>query len=88
MWNRAVNWALRNHDSLVIMGGLMGANVGVYYAAKDDDHYFFMGSLGFIAGCGLGALSPVIVPVALLSTPGYVFYKVKNGFEDPSDRLK
>ena len=83
MWNRRIfDWVSRNHDRMIFGGGIIGANVGVFNAAIDDESYILYGTAGFIAGCGFGGLLPLIAPVALLSTPGYLAYRLKeNGFE-------
>ena len=79
MWNRALNWVAHNHDRMIFSGGIVGANVGVYNAALNDESYIFYGTVGFLAGCGIGGLLPLIAPVTILSSPGYMVYKLKEG---------
>lgn len=86
MWNRALNWVSRNHDRMIFSGGIVGANFGVFNAAIHDESYILYGTAGFLAGCGVGGLLPLIVPVTVLSSPGYLVYKLKeNGFYRRND---
>ena len=65
---------------MIVGGGIVGANLGVYHAAKYDESYIFGVSAGFLAGCAIGCMLPVIVPVTVVSSPGYLAYKAENGF--------
>jgi hypothetical protein len=82
---RVVDWVFRHHDKMIGGGGILGANLGVYHAAKHDESYIFGVSVGFLAGCGFGGLLPVIVPVAIVSSPGYLAYKAENGFRGSTE---
>jgi hypothetical protein len=78
---RVVDWIMRNHDKMIFSGGIVGSNIGVYHAAKHDESYIYGVSAGFLVGCGIGCMLPVIVPVAIVSSPGYLAYHLKNGFQ-------
>jgi hypothetical protein len=78
---RVFNWVARHHDKMIFSGGIVGSNIGVYSAAKYNESYIYGASVGFVAGCGIGCMLPVIVPVGVVSSPGYLVYNVKRQLE-------
>lgn len=71
-----------NYTKLILGSGILGANVGGYYCVRKGDSYIHGAIGGGFAGAWFGSVSPVVVPLLFLASPGYLLSKLRSSQEE------
>ena len=74
----------KHYLKIITVSTIVGANVGVYELIKqrNDDRYLLVITSGIVAGASIGCLGPVVLPVLVLATPGYLAAKGHLALEE------
>lgn len=74
----------KHYLKIITVSTIVGANVGVYDSIKqrNDDRYLLIIASGIVAGSSFGCLAPVVLPVLVLATPGYLAAKGHSALEE------
>jgi hypothetical protein len=75
MLSRLFQLVESHYTKLIVGSGVIGANVGGYYCAKQGDRYIYGAIGGGLAGAWFGSMSPVLIPMLFLTLPGYLLSK-------------
>lgn len=82
--NRYIQLASKNHNNLMLVGSVVGANWGTFMAHNETDGDFlsyagyalFGGAFGMMAG----AVSPFLLPAIAIGAPGYLAAKAAKAY--------
>ena len=80
---RYAEFMQRNHDKIIALSSVIGANIGVYMSMTSDtsdrdleiNNYAFGVFGGGIVGGMVGVVSPIAAPIFAVGAPGYLLAK-------------
>lgn len=82
--NRYMQIVNKYHIHMIISGGVLGANVGMYNSVSEkelvsDTVFNVVG--GIVLGGMGGSLFPYFAPIAILSVPGYAIANFRSSLQ-------